>query len=355
MSEKPQTYLIIGGGLAGTFMAVRLTLTGQKVILIDDEAPYGASKVAAGLFNVITGRFGARTWLADTLLEELTAFFQQEEISSLQEYIHYSPIYRPFKAVEEYNKWLGRATEEGYNHLVRFQESPLEVQKLHNELGGIMIKPCGWLDTVAFLKAAKTLLSTFSNFRCLQATLDLDGWDTEANSVLIEGEEIEFDHLVLCEGYRLAQNPLFPEVKIIPNKGEVLLINAPELQLPFVLSRKIYLIPLEEDTYVVGSTYQNKFEDKGPTEWGKEEIRCHLEKAIKVPYRILAHYAGIRPTTPNRRPILGTHHTYKHIHLLGGFGTKGVLLSPYCSRLLTEKLLGKDPVIPDEIKLERFY
>ncbi|MEM6767671.1 MAG: FAD-dependent oxidoreductase [Bacteroidota bacterium] len=355
MPNTPQTFLILGGGLAGTFMATRLILANQKVILVDDEAPYGASRVAAGLFNVITGRFGAKTWLAETLLEELSTFMQHPELASATNCIHHSLIYRPFKAVEEYNKWLGRATEATYQDIVDFQESPLRPEKLHNELGGIMIKPCGWVDTTALLKELRKILLTYPTLTYVKSSLAYEQIIPEEGRVKIKGETLSFDQWICCEGFKLGENPWFPEIPIIPNKGEVLLIEAPELQLPFVLSRKIYLIPLGKHKYVVGATYQNKFEDKGPTEWGKEEIRCHLEKAIKVPYKIVAHYAGIRPTTPNRRPILGTHHTHKHIHVLGGFGTKGVLFAPYCSRLLTERLLGNGPNIPDEIKLERFY
>ncbi|MEM9985622.1 MAG: NAD(P)-binding protein, partial [Bacteroidota bacterium] len=35
-------YLILGGGLAGSFMAARLCLAGQRVTLIDDRAANSA-------------------------------------------------------------------------------------------------------------------------------------------------------------------------------------------------------------------------------------------------------------------------------------------------------------------------
>ncbi|MCB0856012.1 MAG: FAD-binding protein, partial [Bacteroidetes bacterium] len=82
-------YAIIGGGLAGCLMAARLAMRGQEVVLIDHPQPNSPSKVAAGLFNVITGRFGAKSWLADTLLEELNQFLQIPAFLSLQPYVHY--------------------------------------------------------------------------------------------------------------------------------------------------------------------------------------------------------------------------------------------------------------------------
>ncbi|MEX0882137.1 MAG: FAD-binding protein, partial [Cyclobacteriaceae bacterium] len=48
-------FLLIGQGLAGTVLSYRLIKAGFKVHLIDKDEEGTSSKVAAGLYNPITG------------------------------------------------------------------------------------------------------------------------------------------------------------------------------------------------------------------------------------------------------------------------------------------------------------
>ena len=349
-----QHFVIIGGGLAGTFMAVQLIQAGQSVTLFDERKENSASRVAAGLFNIITGRFGAKSWQGEQLLAELKAFLYQPEFSVLKEHVHEKIIYRPFRDAEAYNKWIGRSTDPAFAHLVHFEEKPLLPDKLHNELGGIRILPCGWIHIAGLIEELQRWLMEHANFQFYNLPLNYSQINIGQSKLQHDGKSIAFDHLICCEGVMVTHNPWFSYLSVIPNKGEVLLIEVPDLDLPFVLSKKVYVIPVGEDKYVVGSTYFNKFEHSYPSEKGKAEICSYLEKAIRLPYRILDHRAGIRPTTPNRRPIVGTHSQYPNLHVCSGFGTKGLLLAPYCSRLLVERILGKSPNIPEEISVERF-
>jgi glycine oxidase len=352
--NKPQHIAIIGGGLAGTFQAARLLDAGFAVTLFDQATPHTASRVAAGMFNIITGRFGAKSWRGEQLLSEISAFLKLPQYRSLQEFVHYTEIYRPFRDAAEYNKWTGRREEAGFAHLVRFHEEPLYPEQLINPLGGIMILPCGWMETDRFLDAFHPLLAERPGFRLVNQHLSYGQIDLGPQLIRLGEEKIAFDHLVFAEGPQATDNPWFPTVRIIPNKGEILVLEIPELELPFVLSKKVYLLPIGEQRFVCGSNYQNRFDHPHPTEAGKAEILGHLEKVLRLPYRLLEHKAGIRPTTPNRRPVLGTHPELTYVHILSGYGTKGVLLAPYTSRLLTEQILGLNPEIPPEAGVERF-
>jgi len=349
-----KNFLIWGGGLAGTFLAAQLIRAGQQVILIDYPYPQRASTVAAGLYNVITGRFGAKSWMADTLLSHLKAFFEIPIFTPLKFFLHETPIYRPFKETAEYNKWSARAKDPDYSHLVTFQEQPLVPHLLYNEHGGIMINGCGWLDTAGFLVALQQLLIQQYGMSYIPQKVSYEQLDWESKQIAVAGSSISFDELIFCEGYEGDRNPFFPEVKLIPNKGELLTIAIPQVHLPFVLSKKVYVIPLSSDLYVVGSTYQNTFSHLDPTPEGQEEITIYLKKALRTSFQVISHTAGVRPTTPNRRPILGSHATYPFLHMLNGLGTKGVLQAPYCASLLTDYLLGKTVDIPAEACIGRF-
>ena len=353
-ASSMQHFVIIGGGLAGTLMAVRLIQAGQAVTLFDERRESSASSVAAGLFNIITGRFGAKSWQGEMLLAELKAFLNQPTFGDLSKHVHEEIIYRPFRDAEAYNKWIGRTADPAFSHLIHFEEKPLLPKKLHNELGGIRILPCGWIHIPGLIDQLQHWLKQQPNFQLHRVSLDYSQIDIEQKIVHFDGKLIKFDHLICCEGAMIKQNPWFSYLPVIPNKGEVLLIEVPDLELPFVLSKKVYVIPASEGEYVVGSTYFNKFDHVNPSEKGKIEISTHLKKAIRLPWKVIDHRAGVRPTTPNRRPIIGTHPTYPYLHTCTGFGTKGLLLGPYCSRLLTAKILNENPNIPQEISVERF-
>jgi glycine/D-amino acid oxidase-like deaminating enzyme len=65
---------------------------------------------------------------------------------------------------------------------------------------------------------------------------------------------------------------------------------------------------------------------------------------------VLQQVAGIRPTVPDRRPILGRHPIYSNLSLFNGLGTKGYMMAPLLSKemclyLLENKSLHKEVVI----------
>lgn len=352
--ENKRIIALIGGGLAGSFMALRLVEKGYYLIWFDEDRVESASKVAAGLFNVITGRFGALNWQAKLLLKELSDLLETKSFEPLQKYVHFSEIYRPFKEYEEYNKWTSKSEELDYKYFVDFQEKSLLSEILHNDLGGILIKNCGWLAVKEAIEELKKRLRLNERVNFFNKRLAHTQVDVVNKRIRVEESWLHFDEIIFCEGYLAAQNPLWKHLKIIPNKGEVLTVYANDLHLPFVLSKKVYVIPRGSQTFVVGATYDRKFKNFEPSVEGREELEMYLRKAIKVPYQIIDHAAGIRPTTPNRRPIIGTHPDYPYVHVCSGLGSKGVLYGPYCTHLLMQHISGVPRVIPPTLDAARF-
>lgn len=347
--------VVVGGGLAGGLLGLELLEKGWKVSLWDDAAPEGASRVAAGLFNVITGRFGAKSWQADLFLETLKTWLEKEGHEPFGEFVQYIPIYRPFKSVKEYNKWQGRALQPEFAHLVDIQEKPWKPEVLHNELGGIWIKPCGWVDVSGLTDLLRKTINEHPNGACYQGSFNYYAINPESKSYVHEEQKLNFDHIIFCEGYRVKQNPFFSDIPLVPNKGEILRVYAPSLKLDVALSRKIYVVPNGNDEYTLGSTYANQFDHTGPTEEGKNQILENLAAAANIDFEIIEHKAGIRPTTPDRRPILGSHTDHDWMHVLTGFGTKGMLQGPYCANVLAEYLVsGGEAGLPAEVDLGRF-
>jgi glycine/D-amino acid oxidase-like deaminating enzyme len=60
----------------------------------------------------------------------------------------------------------------------------------------------------------------------------------------------------------------------------------------------------------------------------KEFHKTRIKEILNCNFEIVEHFAGVRPTVKDRRPLLGTHPKHKNFHILNGLGTRGVMLAP---------------------------
>ena len=83
------------------------------------------------------------------------------------------------------------------------------------------------------------------------------------------------------------------------------------------------------------------------------ELIEKIKKVIKVPFEIIEHQAGIRPTVLDRRPLLGLHPKHKSLSVFNGLGTKGVMLAPYFAKHFADFLDNKIE-LNKEVDISRF-
>ena len=104
--------------------------------------------------------------------------------------------------------------------------------------------------------------------------------------------------------------------------------------------------PLRNTLYKVGATYTWSDLTLTPSEAGKQELLKKLQDTISVPFEVVKHEAGIRPTTKQRRPFLGRHPEVQQLAVFNGLGTKGASLGPWfasemCEHLISGKVLNE--------------
>lgn len=80
----------------------------------------------------------------------------------------------------------------------------------------------------------------------------------------------------------------------------------------FLLKGSVFIMPLGDDTYKVGATFNWTDKTSVPTEEGRKELEEKLQKIISVPYTVIEQSAGIRPTVKDRRPLVGKHPEYQN-------------------------------------------
>lgn len=347
--KKACEYLLIGQGLAGTSLGIHLMEAGADVLIMEDQRAESSSRVAAGLYNPVTGRKMVKTWMADTLFPYLENFYQRMESLTGQKFLHQRPIYRPFVSVEEQNEWMGKSASADFKDLVSRVATGPYLDHVNDPYGGILLEKAGFLDIPAYLDAMVAWFS--SQHRLVSGTFSPDALHIRKEGVNIG--EIEAKKIVFCDGTFAAGHTFFNWLPFRPVKGELLEVSLP-VHFPAIVNRGVFVLELEDGLFRVGSTYNNREPDWQPSADGREYLLEKLSALVPVPAEVKRHYAGVRPATADRRPILGFHPEHETIALFNGLGTKGVSLSPWFGKHLSEHFLSGKPLL-DEVNISRYF
>ena len=333
-------FLLIGQGLAGTALSHRIIQKGHTLMVLDSPLSNKSSRVAAGLYNPVTGKKMVRTWLADKLFPEIEPFYASIENLLGKSFLHKRPIYRPFLTIEEQNEWMGHSADPLLQPFFeKIYTKPL-FDEVFNPFGGILLKNSGFLDI-------NTLLDAYSDFLLGKGYLRQEIFNEK--EVIFENNglkyrDIKAKGMIYCNGLGALESEFFKTLPFAPVKGEILDIEQ-DFHPEAVINRGVFRISLPNGLKRVGSTYSWHDLDIGPTERAVRELFEKLDKLIKIPDKnLVAHKFGIRPATKDRKPFLGKHPLQDRVYVFNGFGAKGVSLVPYFSKVMLELLLeGKEP------------
>ncbi len=326
-------YIIVGAGLAGIAFA-ETALQHSKTIVVINDVSQNSSRVAAGLYNpVILKRF-TEVWQAKEQIELLHNFYAQLEAKLQVKLDHQIPLLRKFYSIEEQNNWF---TTSDKPNLTPFLSANLITKKheaIDSPLGYGEVLYSGFVDTALLLESYHAYLNTINALS--DTTFDYHQLQFHEDGV--QYKEFKAKQIVFAEGYGMLLNPFFSILPLDGAKGELLLIKAPNLQLDAIVKTGIFVIPVGNDLYKVGATYNWEDKTNIPTQAAKEELVTDLKALIQCDFEVIEHWAGIRPTVKDRRPMLGTHTIHKNLHLLNGLGTRGVMLAPAMAKMLYEAI-----------------
>ncbi len=342
----PKKFLIVGGGIAGNFIAFHLKQAGHEITIIDNGKNQ-SSRVAAGLINPIVFRRMAKSWRIDELLEYALTFYAEIEKKTNTKIIKDINIRRLFSSEQECDLWKQKELDENYSSYLNPLENKDKVYaKTKNQFGSGRLKQAYHVDAISL-------------FTALQKEIWVDGELVEEafDYSALEASELKykdnyFDGLIFCEGKDLKNNPLFQEVNVECTKGELITIHHNYLPQDESVNRKCFVIPLGNNTFKVGATYVWHTDNDIPTDEGQAELREMMKYISDDGFDILDHTAGVRPTTYDRRPFCGEHRSYKNIYCFNGLGAKGYLLAPLLAKELKDHILFGTDLNP-EVSLYR--
>ena len=342
-------YLIVGNGLAGTLLAFEMLDHGLDFKILVSKDKSKASLVAAGMFNPVVFKRMTKSWMVDELLPVMKGKYIELERILNKNFFFEKKILKPLSE-QEMILWKQRRMDSDFMNYIQSVDKVKKYDQLKNTAGYGIVNNAGFVNLIEFLSGAEAF------FRERRYIIDyafpFDKYDPEKKSLQIES--YNFSKIIFCEGYHVTRNYFFNFLPLRPVKGEILEIFAPELSEEFILNKKVFVLPVGDHIFKVGSTYEWEDLSEMPTDEGKNAILGQLRELITVHFEVINHVAGIRPTVSDRRPILGVHPTWNQLYIFNGLGTKGVMLGPYFALEMVKLLSVKNYSVQKEVQIERF-
>lgn len=340
--------IIVGGGIAGATLAWQWHTSGKSICWIaDDQA--SSSHVAAGIFNPVVLKRFSPIWKAQEQLDQFYTFYKEVQKYLVSPLIHSVPIWRRFHDEKERSTWIRKSQREDLTNFM--QTKPLDIQLVGIEAahGFGLVTYSGWLDATMFMNSSMDYFKNreeFLNQEFVHAQLQINDKSVFYNS-------IEAKHIIFAEGTRVKSNPWFDNLPLQGNKGEVLIIKCPGLKLDQIVKSSVFLMPFSDDLFWVGATYDRDFVSDEVTRDARKFLQLKLDTFLKLPYEIVDHKSGIRPTTMDRRPFVGRHLSENKIYVFNGMGSRASLVAPWAARHLFD-LIYEGTALPAEMDIARF-
>lgn len=345
MNHSKKHYLIVGAGLSGISVAIQLIRKGAQVTLMDNGVNVSSS-VAAGMINPLVFRRMTKSWRVDEFIPYLKSFYRQLEKETDSSFFHTVQIRRLFSTQQEHDFWLIKQEREDFKHYMNvLTEEDYSYSGGKNPFGSGRVKECCYVDVKPFFESMKQWVS--SRGEILNEVFD----STLLENTTYRGDV--YDDIIFCVGYLNPENKWFGALPLDQTKGETLTIVSNALPADVSLNRKCFVLPKGNHQFKIGSTYGWSDPTTHITQEGKNEILQNLSFIIDEKVTVIKQEAGVRPTTRDRRPLLGTHSEFKHYHIFNGLGAKGFMLAPLISLEFAEYLM--DGVTLDkEVDIERY-
>ncbi|MEQ3661425.1 MAG: FAD-dependent oxidoreductase [Flavobacterium sp.] len=342
-------YLIVGSGIAGISFS-EFALKNNKSILVFDDDSQPSSRVAGGMYNpVILKRF-SEVWKAKEQLALSSVFYKKLEDKLSCKFDYQLPVHRVFNSIEEQNNWFQASDKPNLSSFLSTTLLNNTNDAINAKFGFGEVVQTGYLDVKCMVNAYSKYLMD----KNLLFTERIDYSLFEIKDDYIAYKNINAKHIIFAEGFGMHSNPFFNNLPLDGTKGELLLIKAPNLKLEAIINASIFIIPVGNDCYKVGATYDWNDKTNSITESAKNELLSKFNDLINCDYEVLEHFAGVRPTVKDRRPLVGTHSEYSNVHILNGLGTRGVMLGPFLAQQLFEFIENKIP-LDEEININRIY
>ncbi|MDR2982129.1 MAG: FAD-binding oxidoreductase [Puniceicoccales bacterium] len=338
-------YLVIGQGVAGSFLARALIERGKRVLVVDDDQRASSSRVAAGLLNPITGMRLRLAEGTEEVLKNSKALFAKLEAEHGKTLFTPIPIRRIYDSEKERQLKASRYESPEYAALMSEDDVPNgSGTNIADEWGSFVISGGGWVDLPLLLDLEATWLR--ERGALTSGAIDADELEPDGKSGA-RWKDFRFSGgVIFCNGYKAGFARYWKWLPWQPAKGEIVDCATDERTISWILNRGGWAIPLGDGIWRSGSTWEWKLLDEIPTPELGGQLKSGLQRFFKKPInaKLVEHRAGVRPCVRGNHPFCGTHPELPWLHLFSGLGPKGTFWGPTCSALLADWLCEQKPL-----------
>ena len=329
--------LIIGQGLAGSILAWQLMQQRQSVLVINQEDSPSASRVAAGLFNPVTGQRFVLQPQAESIIPAARNFYSQLEKQFEQQFFFEKPMLRIIKNEKERAAIQKRKADPAYaTYLGEIGTHAL----INAHLGIVEQRQTGYLDTNALLDCLKAYYLMQNSY--ITTHLDYSDVKLTGTGTGIQWNGIDAKRIIFCEGFMGRDNPWFNWLPFQPAKGEILTLKSESALPDQIINGGRWLLPLHDGKYKTGATYEHDLSTTAPSRKAKTELIEGMQQLLVASpeYEVVDQKCGVRPNTLDKNPFIGVLLDHAQLGIFNGFGSKGSMLIPYYADMFAKHLLN---------------
>lgn len=370
MTGRPHV-VVVGGGIAGSAVAIELARRNARVTLVDKGQPgEGATGASAGMLAPQYEAHGAdhAFHFSVACREAYPAFLERlEKLSSWDMGFRTDGMLvanRTPHEEEEARKDLDFQKALGLEGKIL---SPVEARKIHGQVSE-GVESWLWLPGESQVDAQRLAVALADAAQGAGVELvrgsEVTGLVVKqgrALGVALAGSrEIPGDAVVIAAGAWARQVEGLPrDLPVWPVRGQMLrLLPRRLIHWTLVCNHEgRYLVPRSNNTILVGSTMEEVGFDDRVTEEGKETLAEAAAALIPdlAEASIVEAWAGFRPMSADGWPILGPDPELDGLFYAAGHGRNGVLYAPLVGRSLADMILdGQSEVAWEPFGIGRF-
>ncbi|WP_421774391.1 NAD(P)/FAD-dependent oxidoreductase [Gracilimonas sp.] len=359
--SKSFDFFVLGAGLAGLSISKHLIDNVASVCLIDTcEVASGASGTPLGLVNPATGRWGTKSWRAEECHQAV-----YEDLKEIQDHtpvrlFDKTGILRPAQdeemAERMYDNYRKNEWPDDWCHWLDKKEVHDINPELHCVEGAMWLPNGLTVNVPTYLKSKADYLSNKGLRIVTNANYSLDQREEHYELTLKDGESIYANAVITTAGYQTKESTYWDFLPLHAIKGQVAVFESPQTRkFDYSISALGYIASISDTRFVAGSTYEHHFEDVEPDIEGLDYLTERLGgvyPALFKEAKLVDQWAGVRASTPNKKPIVGAHQEIDNMYVFSGLGSKGLLYSAYLGNALAEYILHGS-AIPKEVSVSR--
>lgn len=342
-------YLIVGQGIAGSLLAYDMYKAGLNFTIISSSDNSMASDVATRRYNPAIYDKLAKSWMVDEVLPVMTNLYKELEKELGKQFLYPVDFTVPLSE-NELRVWNERIFDGDFSDYMEYADTNWIKRGINNLNIFDRAGKSGYVDLSVLLYELKQFFK--SKGKLIEANFKYQDIGFINGHITWRG--ISAKTIVFCEGHHASKNPYFKSIPFVPTKGELFEIECTNLEDNYIIDENLFIMPMGNSRFKVGATYDYSKQNSKAILNTKADLLIRLEKLISCPYKIISHWAGIRPTVSDRRPVLGVHPDNQHIAVFNGLGTKGIMLAPYFAREMIYSLVNKNYILNKEIDIRRF-